>query len=385
MDKSITKMEEELCRRFSSEFGTFPAKIILSPGRVNLIGEHTDYNGGFVLPMAINRYLVLAVQKRKDNLVKVVSTDFKERIEFSTSSLEKNEFSWGEYIKGCCWALQEKGHDLRGFEAVISSNIPVGASLSSSAALELGILRAAAYSSDIDWDPVAMAKLGQHAENDWVGMNCGVMDQMICACGRKNHALLIDCRDVILRNFPLPQNSSIIILDTTTRRGLVDSAYNERRKQCFEAAAIMNVELLRSADKELLRQHKKQLSALSYMRAKHIIYENKRVLQAAEAMENDDSARLGKLMYDSHLSLRDDFEVSGDALNVMVACAMEHQACQGARMTGAGFAGCAIALVEKGREQEFIHEVGAGYRKRMDVQPQLYVCNASEGTAIKPV
>ena len=385
MDNSITKIEEELCRRFSSEFGTCPAKIILSPGRVNLIGEHTDYNGGFVLPMAINRYLLLAVQKRKDNLVKVVSTDFKERIEFSTSSLEKNEFSWGEYIKGCCWALQEKGHVLRGFEAVISSNIPVGASLSSSAALELGILRAAAHSSHIDWDPVAMAKLGQHAENDWVGMNCGVMDQMICACGRKNHALLIDCRDMILRNCPLPQNSSIVILDTTTRRGLVDSAYNERRKECFEAAAIMNVELLRSADKELLRQHKKQLSALSYMRAKHIIYENKRVLQAAEAMENGDGARLGKLMYDSHLSLRDDFEVSGDALNVMVECAMEHQACLGARMTGAGFAGCAIALVEKGREQEFIQKVGAGYRKRMDVQPQLYVCNASEGTAIKPV
>ena len=385
MDKSITKIEEELCRRFSSEFGSSPAKIILSPGRVNLIGEHTDYNGGFVLPMAIDRYLVLAVQKRKDNLVKVVSTDFKERTEFSTSSLEKGKFSWGEYIKGCCWGLLEEGHDLRGFEAVISSNIPVGASLSSSAALELGILRAAAYSSVIDWDPVAMAKLGQHAENDWVGMNCGVMDQLICACGQKNHALLIDCRDVTLRNCRLPQNSSIVILDTTTRRGLVDSAYNERRKQCFEAAAIMNVELLRDADRDLLRQHKNQLSALCYKRAKHIIYENKRVHQAAVAMENDDSTRLGKLMCDSHTSLRDDFEVSGDALNVMVECAMEHQACLGARMTGAGFAGCAIALVEKGREQEFIDDVGVGYRKRMNVQPQLYVCKASAGTVIKPV
>lgn len=385
MDKSITKIEEQLCKRFTGEFGSFPARIILSPGRVNLIGEHTDYNGGFVLPIAIDRYLMLAVRKRQDNLVKVVSTDFKERIEFSTFSLDKGTFNWGEYIKGCCWGLREVRHDLRGFEAVISSNIPVGASLSSSAALELGILRAAAYSSDIDWDPVAMAKIGQHAENDWVGMNCGLMDQIICACGRKNHALLIDCRDVILKNCPLPQNSSIVVLDTTTRRGLVDSAYNERRKQCFEAAAIMNVELLRNADEDLLRQHKKQLSALSYMRAKHIIYENTRVLQAAMAMRHDDGARLGKLMYDSHLSLRDDFEVSGDALNVMVECAMEHQACLGARMTGAGFAGCAIALVEKGREQEFIDDVGVGYRKKMNVQPQLYVCKASEGTAIKPV
>lgn len=385
MDKSITKIEEELCKRFASEFRSSPARIILSPGRVNLIGEHTDYNGGFVLPMAIDRYLVLAVQKRQDNLIKVVSTDFKERIEFSTSSLEKDKFSWGEYIKGCCWGLREEGHDLRGFEAVISSNIPVGASLSSSAALELGILRAAAYSSEIDWDPVAMAQLGQRAENDWVGMNCGIMDQLICACGRKNHALLIDCRDVLFRNCPLPRNSSIVILDTTTRRGLVDSAYNERRKQCFEAAAIMNVELLRNADKDLLRQHKKQLSAPSYMRAKHIIYENNRVLQAAVAMANDDGAQLGKLMYDSHLSLRDDFEVSGDALNVMVECAMDHQACLGARMTGAGFAGCAIALVEKGREEEFIHDVGVGYRKGMNVKPRLYVCKASEGTAVKQV
>jgi galactokinase len=385
VDKSISKIEERLCDRFTSEFGSSPEQIILSPGRVNLIGEYTDFNGGFVLPMAIDRYLALGVKKRNDNLVKVISINLEKRIEFSTFSLEKEKFSWGEYIKGCCWGLREEGHDLRGFEAVISSNIPVGASLSSSAALELGILRAAAYSSAIDWNPVAMAKVGQHAENDYVGMNCGIMDQMICACGRKNHALLIDCRDLILKNCPLPENSSMVILDTTTRRGLVDSAYNERRKQCFEAAAIMNVELLRDADKDLLQQHKKKLSALSYMRAKHIICENRRVLQAAMAMENNDGVQLGALMYDSHLSLRDDFEVSGDALNVMVECAMAHQACLGARMTGAGFAGCAVALIEKGREHKFIHDVEVGYRKRMNVQPQLYMCRASEGTAIKPV
>lgn len=385
MDKSITKIEEELYREFTREFDSSPTQIIRSPGRVNLIGEYTDFNGGFVLPMAIDRYLVLAVKKRKDNLVKVVSTDLNKKIEFSTLSLEKETFSWAEYPKGCCWGLREEGHDVRGFEAAISSNIPVGASLSSSAALELGILRAAAYSSNIDWDPVAMAKLGQRAENDWVGMNCGVMDQMICACGQKNHAVLIDCRDILLRDCPLPQNSSIVILDTTTRRGLVDSAYNERRKQCFEAAAIMNVELLRDADADILEKHKKHLSTLSYKRAKHIIYENKRVLQAAVAMENDDGVRLGQLMYDSHLSLRDDFEVSGDALDVMVECAMEHQACLGARMTGAGFAGCAVALVKKGSEQDFIHAVGVSYRKRMNIQPLLYVCKASEGTVIKPV
>ena len=377
--------EEKLCKRFAREFGSAPEQIILSPGRVNLIGEYTDFNGGFVLPMAIDRYLLVAVKRREDHLVRVVSTDLQETIEFSTRTLEKEAFNWGEYLKGCCWALREEGHALRGFEAVISSTIPVGAGLSSSAALELGILRAAAYSSEIDWNPVAMAAVGQRAENGWVGMNCGIMDQLVCACGRKNHALLIDCRDVILRNCPLPRNCSIVILDTTTRRGLVDSAYNERREQCFEAARVMNVRLLRNADEDLLNQHKKQLSALSFRRAKHIISENDRVLQAATAMEDDDGERLGRLMYDSHVSLRDDFEVSGEALNTIVECAMEHKTCLGARMTGAGFAGCAVALVEKGGAREFIHDVGGGYRKRMNILPQLYVCAATEGTTSRPV
>lgn len=385
MDKSITKIEQEICSRFAGEFQTPPTRIIRSPGRVNLIGDHTDYNGGFVLPMAIDRYLVMAVKAREDNLVKVVSTDLNKRTEFSTDSLEIEKFSWSEYLKGCCWGLREEGHEVKGFEAVIASNIPVGASLSSSAALELATLRAACYSSSIEWDPVAMALLGQRVENDWVGMNCGIMDQMICANGRKNHAVLIDCRDMQLTSCPLPENSSIVILDTTTRRGLVDSAYNERRNQCFEAAAIMNVELLRNADEELLRQHADQLSALSHMRAKHIISENRRVLQAAVAMEKDDGVQLGKLMHESHLSLRDDFEVSGGALDVMVECAMEHPACLGARMTGAGFAGCAVALVTKGSEQNFIHDVEAGYRKRMDTLPQIYVCKASDGTTITSV
>ncbi|BHH84521.1 galactokinase [Desulforhopalus sp. 52FAK] len=385
MDKNITKIEEEICSRFTDEFESPPTRIIRSPGRVNLIGEHTDYNGGFVLPMAIDRYLVMAVKARKDNVVKVVSTDLNNRVEFSTDSFEKEKFSWGEYLKGCCWGLREEGHDVKGFEAVIASNIPVGASLSSSAALELATLQAFCYSSNIEWDPVAMALSGQRAENDWVGMNCGVMDQMICANGRKNHALLIDCRDIQLTSCPMPENSSIVILDTTTRRGLVDSAYNERRTQCFDAAAIMNVELLRDAGDDLLVQHKGQLSPLSYLRAKHIISENQRVLQAAEAMENGDGVLLGQLMHESHLSLRDDFEVSGNALDIIVECAMEHEACLGARMTGAGFAGCAVALVKKGSEQNFIQDVGAGYRKRMNILPQLYVCKASDGTSMRSV
>lgn len=382
---SISILEDTLLKQFASTFDTAPEQFIASPGRVNIIGEYTDFNGGFVLPMAIDRYLVLAVKKRNDHLVRVISTDFKDRIEFSLEALQQGAFNWGEYVTGCFWALQQEGHSLRGFDAIIATTIPVGASLSSSAALELGILRAAAYSSDVEWDPVSMAKLGQLAENTWVGMNCGIMDQIACACGRQDHALLIDCRDLALRHSPLPENSSIIILDTSTRRGLIDSAYNERRNQCFEAAGTMHVALLRDADEQLLQQYKKRLSLQAYQRAKHIIFENKRVLQAAEAMENNQSTHLGRLMYESHLSLRDTFEVSGEALNVMVESAMEHDACFGSRMTGAGFAGCAVALIEKGREDEFMHAVGVRFTKRMNMQPQLYVCKASNGVTIRPV
>lgn len=385
LSQGKTVLEATLLKQFKSAYQTAAERIIFSPGRVNLIGDYTDFNGGFVLPMAIDRYLVLAVKKRVDNLVRVISTDFKEQIEFSLESLEKGVFTWGEYITGSLWALQKEGQPLKGFDATIATTIPVGASLSSSAALELGILRAAAYSSELEWNPLAMAKLGQLAENSWVGMNCGIMDQLICACGRKNHALLIDCRDLVLKHCPLPENTSIVILDTSTRRGLIDSAYNERRTQCFNAADTMQIALLRDADEQLLRKYHDQLSPLPYQRAKHIIHENKRVLRAAAAMENNMGMELGRLMYESHTSLRDDFEVSGDALNVMVECAMENNACLGARMTGAGFAGCAVALVEKGGEELFIEEVGTSFKNKMGMEPQLYVCKASGGVAVQPV
>lgn len=385
MQQSLAVMELELCERFVREFDVVPECIVTSPGRVNIIGEHTDYNNGFVLPMAINRCLMMAVSKRQDDLVRIVTTDFQESLEFRLSNLEKGKFTWGEYITGCMWGLQEKGYELMGFDMVITGNIPVGASLSSSAALELGILRAASYSSGFDWDPVEMARLAQRAENEWVGMNCGLMDQMICACGQQGHAILIDFNNLSLKPCPLPENSSIVILDTTTRRGLIDSAYNERRQQCDNAASVMGVATLREADDTLLEQNKENLAPLEYARAKHIIFENGRVQQATRVMMTGASRELGELMYQSHCSLRDDFDVSGEALNVMVECAMEHPACYGARMTGAGFAGCAVALVAKGEEQGFVLSVAEEYEKRMGDEPRIYVCVASDGTSIKKV
>lgn len=386
MSKSLLAvMEQKLGERFVREFAKRPEQLVTSPGRVNIIGEHTDYNNGLVLPMAIDRCLMMAVSKRRDDLVRIVTTDFTESIEFSLSHLEKGKFTWGEYITGCMWGLQEKGVQLRGFDMVITGNIPVGASLSSSAALEVGILKAASYSSGFDWDPVEMAKVAQRAENEWVGMNCGLMDQMICACGQRDHAIMIDFNDLSLHPCPLPEHCSIVILDTTTRRGLIDSAYNERRQQCDNAALLMGVATLREADKALLEQHKERLSILEYARAKHIISENERVGQATQVMVEGACKELGELMYQSHCSLRDDFDVSAEALNVMVECAMVHPACYGARMTGAGFAGCAVALVARGEEKGFVQDVAADYEKRTGDEPRIYVCVASDGTSMKKV
>ncbi len=383
MNNSIEKLKEILSLRFKKEYGVFPECFVHSPGRVNIIGDHTDYNGGLVLPMAIDRYIILAIKKRSDDTVRVVSIDFEEDIQFSIASVERGAFTWGEYISGALRCLQGVHPRLTGFDCVISGNIPVGASLSSSAALELGILKAAAYSSGLQWIPLEMARIAQKAENEWVGMNCGIMDQTICAAGQQGYAILIDCRNLLLEPCPIPENSSVIILDTATRRGLIDSAYNERRKQCFEAATIMGIEFLRDGNRNLLKKHKQEMTSTVYLRAKHIVSENERVLLSAKSMKAGDGAELGRLMYESHVSLRDDFEVSSDALNCMVECAMEQTSCLGARMTGAGFAGCCVALVKKGREQNFIQAVTGCYQDKMDVTPSLYVCNASDGTAIK--
>ena len=378
-------MQQEVRERFGREFGAGPEHFVLSPGRVNLIGEYTDYNNGYVLPMAIDRCLVIGVSRRSDYLVRVFSADFQESIEFSLAALEKGQFTWGEYVTGCMAGLLQGGHQLSGYDAVIVGNIPVGASLSSSAALELGVLRAASYSSGLPWDPVAMARLGQRAENQWVGMNCGIMDQAVCSCGKKDHALLIDCKDLSMRLCPLPGGSSIVILDTTTRRGLVDSAYNERRQQCVRAASVLGVESLREVDEKMLEQNRNRLSALEYLRARHIVRENGRVLKAAAAMEAGWDGELGRLMYESHCSLRDDYDVSGAALNRIVECAMAHGGCLGARMTGAGFAGCAVALVKRGAEEDFMNSVVRRYRRQIGCEPRLYLCRAADGTRITAV
>jgi galactokinase len=365
---------------FKQKFSTSPTVVVRAPGRVNLIGEHTDYNDGFVMPMAIDRTMYIALRPRKDKKVSVYSIDFDVWGEFDLEELQK-EKGWLEYLKGMAWALQGEGYTLQGWEGVLTGDVPRGSGLSSSAALEMATARAFFEVSNFPWNPAKMALLGQKTENQWVGVNSGIMDQLISAVGEKDHAVLIDCRSLETQSFPLPKDTVVVVMDTSTRRGLVDSAYNERRSQCEEAAKFFGVKALRDVTLSQFEARAKELSELTYKRAKHVISENERTLQAAEAMKKGDAGLLGKLMNASHESLRDDFEVSSDALNVIVDCALGQDGCYGARMTGAGFGGCAVALVEAGRAEAFVKAVSQGYQSKTSKEPQIYVCQAMDGAS----
>lgn len=378
-------LQERVTQEFERLFEVLPDAIVRAPGRVNLIGEHTDYNDGFVLPMAIDRSVWIALRLRNDNYVVVHSLDFDEIAEFSPIEMAKQSKrygKWAEYMKGVAWAMQEKGHTLQGWEGVVAGDVPVGAGLSSSAAIELATARAFATISNLNWDAAEMAKICQRAENEWVGMKSGIMDQMISAAGVEGRAVLIDCRSLSLDPVPLPPDTLAVIMDTTTRRELVTSAYNERREQCEEAAKFLNVTALRDVTIQQFEAAKDKLDPVVAKRARHVITENERTLRAADAMRTGDAPTLGKLMDASHASLRDDFEVTNDALNQIVACAQPQDGCYGARMTGGGFGGCAVALVRADRVAAFTAGVTARYKEATGLDARLYVSPASEGASV---
>jgi len=376
--------KHEIAAQFARRCGEPPRWVVRAPGRVNLIGEHTDYNDGFVLPVAIDRAIWIALRPTGDRRVTVHSVDFDETADFSLDGLTHQESGWIEYLKGTAWSLQEAGHKLAGWEGVLQGDVPVGAGLSSSAALEVATARAFAAVAGLDWDPAAMAKLAQRAENQWVGVNCGIMDQLISASGESDHAVLIDCRSLETRPVPFPPGVAVVILDTATRRGLVDSAYNERRAQCESAAEFFRVPALRDVELELFQRLSSDLEDPARRRALHVITENSRTLQAVEAMCRGEVCALGVLMNKSHASLRDDYEVSSEALDAIVTCAQSHPACFGARMTGAGFGGCAVAAVDAGRADDFVRTVSDQYQQQTSHTPTLYVCRATNGAEVFP-
>jgi len=375
-------IRQKVSQTFEAHFGQPPALVVRAPGRVNLIGEHTDYNDGFVLPMAIDRAVWIALRPRSDTLVRVYSLDYDSQRDFDLAGFIKADDDWLEYLKGTAWAMQQAGQTLCGWEGVLAGDVPLGAGLSSSAALEMASASAFAAVSGLEWQPGPMALIGQKAENHWVGVNCGIMDQMISAAGRAGHALLIDCRSLETEPVPLPPDTMTVVMDTATRRGLVDSAYNERRAQCEEAAAYFGVKALRDVDPETFEDQSAGLNSLPRKRARHVIYEDERTLAAVAAMRAGDAAAFGRLMNASHVSLRDDFEVSSAELNIMVELAQAQVGCYGARMTGGGFGGCAVALVRATQVGEFAAAVAGSYQAETQLEPSIYICQATNGAEL---
>jgi galactokinase len=375
-------MYDTVTRTYEERYGSAPPAVVRAPGRVNLIGEHTDYNDGFVLPIAIDRAIWIALTPRDDSTVRVYSIDFDQEITFDLDHLENTNDGPAEYIKGVAAALQREGYSLRGWQGVVGGDVPVGAGLSSSAAIELAAARAFAVASGFAWDPVKMALAGRWAENKWVGVNTGIMDQMISAAGRADRALLIDCRSLETELLPLPPETAVVVMDTATRRGLVDSAYNERSAQCEAAAQFFGAPALRDVTTAQIEAAVGSLDPVVLRRARHIVTENERVLRSKDAMLNGDAASFGQLMNASHDSLRDDFEVSSSELDTMVNIARGEDGCYGARMTGAGFGGCAVALVREDAAEGFAERVTAQYQQQTGLEPALYICKATDGAAV---
>ena len=369
---------------FTRRFGTPPRFVARAPGRVNLIGEHTDYNDGFVLPMAIDRATWIALRPRDDRRVRLRSVLFDEEVEIDLDALARGGPGWAEYVKGVAWALLEGRQALRGWDGIVAGDVPLGAGLSSSASLELCAARAFAVASGLEWDAKTMAVRAQRAENEWVGMKCGIMDQLVSAAAEEGSVLLIDCRSLETTAVPLPADVAVVVLDTSTRRGLVDSAYNERRAQCEAAARALDLPALRDVALSRLDAGAVRMDGTTLRRARHVVTENERTLRAVDALRKGDIAALGELLDASHESLRDDFEVSSPALDAMVSCARQHTACHGARMTGAGFGGCAVALVRAGQTEGFLTRVLADYEKATGLSPKGYVCRPSAGASATP-
>ena len=373
-------MKDIIRQEFESRFGYSPDFVIRSPGRVNLIGEHTDYNDGFVLPMAIDRSIWMAVKMRDDQKIILDSADFTDGVEFSLKRLEKDE-GWGRYVSGVAWALQQAGYETRGWEGVLLSDIPIGAGLSSSAALEMAVAKAFSIAGDWSFDPRKMAKIGQRAENEWVGANTGIMDQTIVASGKAGHALMIDCRDLSTLHVPLPDHVSVIILDSATRHSHTDSGYNERREQCETAAKFFGVSHLRDVTLEEFNSRSDKLDDLPRRRARHVITENERVMDAVSALSAGDVVAMGLLMNESHASMRDDFEITINEIDILADLARSETCCFGARMTGGGFGGSVIALVNE-FVGTFSTNVQSEYKAATGLDSKIHVCKAANGVEI---
>jgi len=358
-----------------------------APGRVNLIGEHTDYNEGFVLPMAIEKKIIMLGQSRNDRLVQVFDLGYKAEAKFSLDNLTPiKKDKWANYLMGVVDEMQKAGYILQGANIIFRSDIPQKAGLSSSAALEVVTALTMAKLNSLKIEPVKMARLCQQAENNFVGVNCGIMDQYISVLGKKGYALMIDCRSNEYELVPFTdKNYKIVICNSKVERGLVDSKYNQRRKECKQVTEFFadklkrKISALRDVTINDLDRFGAKLPDPIFRRARHIITENNRVLTSMETLKNNDFTTFGQLMNESHHSLRDDYEVSCPELDLLVDLALNEEGVLGARMTGAGFGGCTINLAKKAYLEHFIEVISEEYKKKTGIIPEIYVSSPTAG------
>lgn len=373
----------EVVARFREVFGGEPEVVALAPGRVNLIGEHTDYNDGFVFPAAIDRGLWVAA-RRTDGKSRVVSAQMGEAEGFDVNAVAPGDLSeWSKYPAGMGWAM--RGHlsaDLSNIEAVVDSTIPIGSGVSSSAAIELGFGVVWNHFGAFGIDSKTLAKLGQVCENKFVGVNSGIMDQMASAMGQLGQAMFLDTRTLEIEYAPVPEGTSLVLCDTKKPRALSDSAYNERRSQCEEACAVMDVAKLRDADLALVEKFKEKMTDVVFRRARHVVTENDRCVRFKEALQQGDLPTAGRLMRESHDSLRDDYEVSCFELDEMADAAAKAPGVIGARMTGAGFGGACIALVSTANITEFVEATLNAYNLASGREGAAIACQIVEGARV---
>jgi galactokinase len=379
---------ETLKAKYQELYDTAPEFVVRAPGRVNLIGEHTDYNDGFVFPAAINYDITMAGAARNDRQVRLYSLTFKQATTFSLDQIDHSkDAKWSNYVRSVAFILQNEGHPLTGVNLVISGTVPISSGLSSSAAMEVASCLAFETAGSFNIDPVKRALIGQRAEREFVGVQVGIMDQFISANGKADHALFLDTRSLGFEAVPLPASGvSIVVGDTNKRRGLVDSEYNTRRSECELAVEILkrflpDIKALRDVSVEEFRKYEHELPEVVSKRARHVVTEDERVLQSIKALKAGDITEFGRLMNASHDSLRDDYQVSCKELDVMVEAARKVPGVFGARMTGAGFGGCTVSLVKDTEVEAFKQQVGPQYKSATGLEATIYVCRASDGAS----
>jgi galactokinase len=374
----------DLIAEFDRKFGGHP-RIIQAPGRVNLIGEHTDYNDGFVLPAAIQFQTSVAIAPRKDNRLVLYSANYREQVEFDLNDLPGvARGHWSDYAVGVARKLRTAGTPLPGANLLILGEVPQGAGLSSSASFEVALCGAFLNAASAAMKGSDIARLCQAAENEFVGSRCGIMDQFVSVHGRKDHALLLDCRALIYEHQPLIEGIRLVICNSMVRHAHAGGEYNQRREQCDAAVRFFQerkpgVRALRDVSMEDFQKYQADLPEIIRKRARHVIAENARVLRASDALARHDPVLFGQLMWDSHASLRDDFQVSCRELDFLVKFAEKANGVYGARMTGGGFGGCTVNLVKAEAAEEFRDKVEDEYERATGKRPEIYVCCASDG------